>query len=262
MVNPVLTQVPKERVSGPNLAILIKRSNGVPFEEGLRRANEENRVIASNARLSKALVGSDEWQKLRAVFVCWSGTMTAYVEADTKLPEKVEYTDPTTGHRWVFSVPEQHRGKKNAILVAEHPDYTLEIDGTNRVVHATSVDLVKNFPKSDGWYMGDPKHDIPVVSQTGSDRYLWRVAKRVGPVARGCGLYGDGRRGVGLDFGPSVGLGVAVEAPFGGALEIAATPSAPIQLKLTRESPDTLIIKGTPEQVDATVRLLEQLGKQ
>lgn len=216
----------KKRIRGPNLSVFIKNySKGVPFEEGLMRAEAEDRVMASDSRLSKALIGSDEWEGISEVFPCWSGTMAAYVEPGQKLGEKVEYVDPETGYRWVFAVPESHRGRKNVILVAEHPDYILEVDGKNRVVHATAVDLVENFPADDGWYKGDPTHgiptgkgnpthDIPTEGERGFYRHLWRIDRHVGPVARIFdGSYCYGRHYVDFNSRPSSGFGVAVESP-------------------------------------------------
>lgn len=214
----------KERTRGPNLAILVKRSNGVPMEEALAKADEAGLVIASNKRLSKALVGSDEWQGIREVFACWSGTMTAYDKPDQKLGKAIEYTDSETGIRYVFPVPQEHQGKKNVVLVAEHPDFTLETDGKTRIVQAKEVGMVSEFPvASENWYLGDQKYDIPtgkkVDGSTEAARYLWRIDKRVGLVAR---VYSydwddDNGRGVILDCRPSEALGVAIEAASGGA---------------------------------------------
>jgi hypothetical protein len=209
-----------QRIRGPNLAVLIPRNNGVPFEEGLARANSENKVIASNKRLSQALVGSEEWKTIREVFACWSGTMTAYAKPGEKLGKTVEYVDSETGHHWVFPVPQEHQGKADAILVAEHPDYNLEIDGKTRIVRAAQVDLIERFPAKDGWYLGDAKHDIPIgelVNGSDEARYLYRIDSRVGPVARAYN-YDNYNRRRGVDLlgdRPSVGLGVAVEAPEG-----------------------------------------------
>ena len=214
--------VQTERIRGPHLAVLVKRAGGgVPFEEGLRKANDAGVVIASNKRLNMALE-SDEWQRVRDVFACWTGTMTAYTKPGERLGKQVEYVDSKTGYRWVFAVPEAHRDKKDAILVAEHPGYNLEVDGNNRVIHtdAANVGLVEKFPAFDGWYLGDPKYDIPngdQVSFSDKARHLWRTDQRVGPVRRGSFFGYDGRLGVGLNESPSVGLGVAVEAASGGA---------------------------------------------
>jgi len=214
-----------QRIRGPKLSVLISRNNGVPFEEGLVKANAENRVIASNKRLSNALVGSEEWRTIKEVFACWTGTMTAYAKPGEKLGKAVEYVDPETKYRWVFPVPEAHQDKKDAILVAEHPDYSLEIDGKTRIVRAAQVDLIERFPAENDWYFGDSKHDIPSgdsVEASDDARYLYRMDTLVGPVARGCddgddGYGGGDRRGVDLGDGPSGGLGVAVEAPERGA---------------------------------------------
>lgn len=202
--------VQKERVRGSHLRVSVPNSQGVPFERALVLAEEANGVIASNKRLDTA-VNSDEWRNINHVFLAWSGTMTAYVKPDQKLGKQVGYTDPNTGNRWVFPVPEVHQDKKNAILVAEHHHYTLEIDGNNRVVHAAKVDLVKSFPANDGWYLTDSKYGIP----TGRHIYpknlrrLWRIDTRVGPVARDICNH---CRHFYLDYWPSDSYGVVVEA--------------------------------------------------
>ncbi|NYZ73869.1 hypothetical protein H0O00_01880, partial [Candidatus Micrarchaeota archaeon] len=143
------------------------------------------------------------------------------------LGKTIEYVDSETGTRYVFPVPEEHVGKKNVVLVAEHPNFTLETDGNTRVVQAKEIGIVSEFPvASENWYLGDPKYDIPtgkkVDGSNGAARYLWRIEKRVGLVARGDDYYGDcyggggyGRRGVVLDYAPSDAFGVAVEAPEG-----------------------------------------------
>ena len=222
----------KERARGPNLAVLVKRSDGVPMEEALTKADAVGAVIASSKRLSKALVGSDEWQGIREVFACWTGTMTGYDKPDQKLGKVIEYTDSETGIRYVFPVPEEHQGKKNVVLVAEHPDFTLETDGNTRIVQAKEVGVVPDFPvASEKWYLGDAKYDIPtgkmVDSSIETARRLWRIEKRVGLVARGGNGWYDYRRDVALDSAPSGGLGVAIEAASGGAPKKLQVETAP-----------------------------------
>ncbi|MEW6748448.1 MAG: hypothetical protein AB1295_01955 [Candidatus Micrarchaeota archaeon] len=222
----------KERIRGPNLAVFVKRSEGVPMEEAIRRADEAGLVIASNKRLSKALVGSDEWRGMKEAFACWGGDMTGYDKPDQKLGKTIEYVDSETGIRYVFPVPEEHVGKKNVILVAQHPDFTLETDGKTRVVQAKEVYVVSEFPvASENWYLGDPKYGIPTGKKVdGSDeaaRYLWRIEKRVGLVARDYGWGGNYRRVVLLNGWPSDGLGVAVEAASGGAPKNLQVETAP-----------------------------------
>ena len=240
----------KERVRGPKLAILVKRANGVPFVEGLRMAEEKGLVIASHARLDKALNETGEWKSISDVFACWSGTMTGYEKPGKKLGKSIVYTDPETKQRYVFSVPEDYKGAKNAILAVEHPDYTLDKDGKDLVVAVKNIEnisLVENFPTSDGWYLTDEKHGIPTGDQVDPSnddaRRLWRVddGSRVGPVARSfdCFVF-DYRRFVYLYDRPSYGLGVAVEAPAGSAPKIEAVPS---QVSSVQEE-NGVLVKG------------------
>lgn len=209
----------KERTRGPKLSVFKTQANGVPMEEALRRADKAGLVIASNKRLSKVLVGSVEWRRIRSVFACWSGTMTAYDKPNQKLGKAIEYTDSETGIRYTFPVPEEHQGKKNVVLVAEHPKLTLVKDGKDRIVQATNVDAVERFPTSkEGWFFGDPKYDIPqgnkVNIKNPDATYLFRIEKRVGLVAR---PFCDDRQFVDLYLAPSRDFGVAVEAAEGGA---------------------------------------------
>ncbi len=264
-----------ERIRGPKLAVLVKGSPGVPMEEALRRADEANAVIASNKRLSKALVGSNESLGIIDASPCWSGTMTAYDKSGHKLGKTIEYADSGTGIRYVFPVPEEHQGKKNVLLVAEHQDFTLEADGKTMVVEAREVGIVSEFPTaSKKWYNGDAKYDLPTGKKVGgsneSARYLWRTDKWVGLVARGGNGYGgnNGARGIYLDGAPADAFGVAVEAAFNSDApgEFVATgpissKEAPKQLTV-REENGRLIVEGSPEQIAAAARLIEQLKTQ
>ncbi len=208
----------KQDVMGPKIITLAKYSEGLTFEEALKKANNQNLVIASNKAITHALLDHeralkkatldndskleqlllDEFVKgIKEAFPCWSGTMTGYVKQGQTLlegSERIEkldshaivYIDPETKNRWIFPIPEEYLNEKNAVLVAEHPDYTLEADGTDRIVKATKVDLVKDFAtKERGWYLGDPKHNLPFggpVIQDDATTEFYRVDKRVGPV--------------------------------------------------------------------------------
>jgi len=188
------------------------------MEEAIRRADEAGLVIASNKRMCQALVGSEEWQSVTSGLACWTGTMTAYEEPGKPFGKLVEYTDEKTGIRYVFPVPDEFVGMKDAILVAEHPDFTLESDGNNSIVRAARIELIDKFPPaSNKWYRADPKYGIPFgeeIDDSNPDaRFLWRNPKRVGLVARGYGDVDDDGRGVGLDGRPSGAFGVVVELP-------------------------------------------------
>jgi hypothetical protein len=203
------------RIRGPDLEILITSAFGVSIESALSIAEAEKRIIASNLSLDRILVGSDRWRGIEDAFPCWTGTMTAYEEPGKKFGKTVEYVDYKTKIRYVFEVPSQYVGEKNAILVSEHPDYKLEMDGNNRIIRAAIVDLIEKFPAINGWYLADSKHGIPsenkVSKSNSNERYLKRKEKRVGPVARGYEDYVDFLGNfVYLNVRPSNSFGVAI----------------------------------------------------
>ena len=244
----------QENTGDPNLALLTKFSNtrsmlkiGFSIEEALGSAHNANAVIASNKRLNHALrIGSNEWKSIESLsksmiglegwkgmdkaFLCWTGTMTAYARPNKKLGKTIEYTNPNTGNLYRFLVPEAYRKEKNAILIAEHPDYTLEIDGRTRNIHAEQVEIVHRFPSLSGWYLEEQIHGIPIGNQIDASnpdaKYLYRIDQRVGPVGR-CYVYSnhDSARTVFLMGRPSQGCGVFLEASGNNAqLNIAPSP--------------------------------------
>ncbi len=243
-----------QRVRGSNLAVFVKSKNGVPMEEALRKADDAGLVIASNRRLSKALIGSKEHQSIDDAFVCWSGPMTAYDKPDEKLGKEIIYTDSKTGTRYIFPVPEEYQGKENVVLVAEHPKFSLVTEGNDWIVQAAEVDAVERFPASNGWYLGDPRYDIPqgngVYEGNDDARHLWRMERRVGLVVRGSYYWSINRLWscVFLDLRPSNALGVVVESP-----------EATSQDMRIREGSGKLVIEGTQEQLAAAKRKLAEL---
>jgi hypothetical protein len=216
----------KERIRGPDLAVFIKRKEGVPMEDAIRRADEAGLVMASNKRLSNALVGSEGCRSISDAPCWWTGTMTGYVKPGRTFRQETErissideghfivYTDSETKLRYLFPVKEEHLDKTDCILAVDHPGFELVTDGRDRIIRAARVGLIEGFPAVSGkWYHGDPEYDIPTgnkVDGSSQDaRYLSRIDKRVGPAARG--YHVDFRRFV-LGKNPSNVLGVAVEA--------------------------------------------------
>ncbi|NYZ74404.1 ankyrin repeat domain-containing protein [Candidatus Micrarchaeota archaeon] len=253
-------------IRGPKLEVFISKKQGATMEEALARADAEKRVIASNKRLSKALVGSDEWRSISEVFPCWTGTMVAYEEPGRAFGRFVEYTDNRTGIRYVFTVPDQFIRVKNGLLVAEHPDFKLEKDGNDLVVRAARVELIERLPANEGWYLADPAHGIPFggeVDNSNPDaRYLSRIDKRVGLVARGYDYYDgcDYRRVVYLVNAPSDAFGVAVEAPEGGVASVAKPPPLPRKARpALAPVPKVKLSEVEQEKLDA--ELLEAVKK-
>lgn len=102
----------RERIRGPNLRVLVRSAEGVYFRKALELADRENLVIASNKRMTRALVETDEWKSIREAFACWTGTMVGHAKPGAKLGKFIEYTDPRDGQKYVFPVPEQYRGKR------------------------------------------------------------------------------------------------------------------------------------------------------
>ncbi len=251
-----------QRIRGPDIKVFIRYSEGVRFIKALERADAENRVLVSNKRHDKALVGSGEWKSKCEVYPCWTGTMTGYEAPGKKLGTQIVYTDQCDKQRYVFHVDDKFRGEENAILVVEHPDFKMGRDGKELVVmpEAGKVELVSNFPTNCGWYLTDAKFGIPTGKQTSSvnpkARYFYRLGDpgRVGPVVRDYNF--NLTNYVVLNYRPSVGLGVAVEenTPAEGALLEAA------QQSIVQEG-QRIVIKGTSEQLDAVMKTLEQLKK-
>ena len=57
----------------------------------------------------------------------------------------IVYIDPRTEERWIYPIPEEYLEKSNILLIVEHPNYILEIDGSNRIVHNVQLDLIEKL---------------------------------------------------------------------------------------------------------------------
>ena len=187
------------------------------MEEALQMADKNGLVIASNQRLSQAFFVNDEWRKIKDAFTCWSGTMVAYDKPDMRLGKYIEYLDTYTCITYMFPVPQQFQGRTNLLLLAEHPNFTLETDGHKRIVRATEVEAVSDFPAASGnWYLGHHAFDIPVGRRVESShpqaRHLFRYEKMVGLIERGANHNTNGGKSIVLSSSPSCENGVVVEA--------------------------------------------------
>lgn len=245
-MEPVL-ETSRQRIRGPALEVLIKgpdrflkdRPPAIPLDECIMKADSENRVIASGERLRKALVGVEEWRQTQDVFLqCWSGTIFGYIGPGLAFREGTEkistlkisaivYTEPESGIRWIFPVPNGYEDRMNSILLANHPDFTLEVDGHNRIIHATKIDMLKGFPQdTEGWYKGDPVYGMPygeeICFSSKKARFMWRAPDKMVSAAvysYAAHHFQDGRpsvtngRGIYLDQPPSARCGMLVEAP-------------------------------------------------
>jgi hypothetical protein len=209
----------------PKLEVRFIAGSGAPLEEGLAAAKAENRVIASSKDIGLAITDLETYMALKKAFVCRSGDMAAYVAPGTSFREASEritslgnghfliYPDPLTGNRQLFQVPEEHLDKRDALLLARHPEYSLGIDGKDRVVLASRVWLMEKLPSSSGWHPGHPVFDIPWEGESPEAnhniRYLKRIGMRVGSVDNDHGRFpfADRRRML-LDLPSSAPLGL------------------------------------------------------
>jgi hypothetical protein len=148
------------RIRGPKLEALVRRNPGTSALGAFQAAEKEGRVIASNKRITELLLNPDEAKLFvnakssDPVFPCWAGTMTAYAEfgatiKSSKMFSKQDnglvYFDHETNERWVFlldGVPDGHLHVQNALLVVEHPDYSLEASGGSIVVRPVSPEKI------------------------------------------------------------------------------------------------------------------------
>jgi len=204
------------------LSVLIKRKPGVPFVEGLRKADEKNMRIPSLQKINQVAgrMSFEGYDDLESAFPCWTGTFVAFKGPHKSLSDSVIYTDQETGQRYVFPVPKYHQSMSDVILVVEHPNYSLEKDGKDLIVAADSdkIELVSKFPSKNGWYKVDQWCGIPTTEEAnplvdyvnafGLNRF---AEEGVGPVA----LSFDYLPVATINFGlsPSTALGMTVEAP-------------------------------------------------
>lgn len=186
----------KEKPRDSRLKVLLRANPKVAFErslpffeKALLLAREERGIIVPVKRIDKALE-SDEWRGIVEGLPCLTGLMTAYEEPGKKLGEQVEYTDPETGYKWIFTVPKDYREERDAILVAEHTDYELKEKGDERLIEVPEdrIGIVLRFPYSDAYCYADPIYGIPTLTagdKLSYDRFVFRTRdKKVGPLIR------------------------------------------------------------------------------
>lgn len=211
----------KKQTSG--LAVGWERSMGLPMVETVQLINRKGLVMASNRRLDVSLI-TDEWRQVEGGFPCRSGTIVGYEGPDVPLGEFIQYMDPETMDIYALPVPEEHRGRVNIALVAEHPHFTLNKVDKVITVLTSQVGVIEDFPAESGWYLPDLEYGIP-HGEKKSDRFqaarrLWRNEdSMVGLVVREAGD-SDIRCHVGLRSRPSyTDLGAIVDMSKGGVLK-------------------------------------------
>jgi hypothetical protein len=193
---------------------VIEFHDGLHMFQALDLARKEKKLIVPNDVHDRILTGKGKRHST------WTGTAVIYESPDEPFAEKVVYSwnDAKVQYSVAFEVPRPFRGKKNCVLVVEHPDFDLVSLGDNNFQLKAAeggVSLLEHFPKKHGyWYGCDKTFRIPVgrPKQTGdSSKRLWRVNyEYVGLVALDSRDYYGDRRGLDLNYAPSVAFRVAM----------------------------------------------------
>ncbi|MFH2105942.1 MAG: hypothetical protein ABII22_01670 [Candidatus Micrarchaeota archaeon] len=128
----------------------------------------------------------------------WTGTMVAFVEPGKTFGEVAEVssdpfgkmircTNQSNGTTWEFFLPPRYKNAKDAILVLEHPNYELAMQGNRRIIlprdrNIAHISLVNGFLDSSG-QSTDSINGLPIDLATGYS-YMARGSnnKRVGPL--------------------------------------------------------------------------------
>ncbi len=205
--------------------VLAKREGKLIVPNGIHdRILTETKDPEERSSLGDRDRRSRDEQYLRQNYPAWTGTLVIYEAPDKPFGEQVVFNRDINQVKYSisFKVPKQFRGKKNCVLVVEHPDFELVDLGKNKYqIRVTDgIHLIEQFPKKDGWHMPDAETGIPCsmsVRESLDSRSLWRLdSSYLGLLRRGV-LYGL-RRVVNLGEFPSNRLGVAL-VPLATALE-------------------------------------------
>jgi hypothetical protein len=97
-------------------------SQGLTIQESINAANQRKLRLLSNLELDHRLFLSDDWKKEKEMYPCWSGTFIAYEAPGVAFGKTVGFRD------LVVSVPKQFQGRKDCVLVCNHPDFKLKKD--------------------------------------------------------------------------------------------------------------------------------------
>ena len=175
------------------------------FFEALALAKQEGRLIVPNDvhdRILTKLTGRKDQKYLEENYPVWTGTLVIYEKPDTPFGEQVVFQGIT------FIFPEHFRGKRNCVLVVEHPDFDLVDLGHNHYelkVSDEKIHLIENFSEAKLTLTGniltgiDPEKDynyynphaeikLPQgepVAESKESRCVWRIdSAYLGPLVQ------------------------------------------------------------------------------
>ena len=227
---PVRNNLSQKNVKAEDIVKIAPRSAGLTQKQAVEDANHRNLVLVSNTWADKDLNINDGINKRDDTYAIWTGTLIAYRKPGEKLGSEITYTDSQTSETYIFRVPVQYQNESNCALAVQHS--IMENGASNITYHAiqkgagiayeihvtdeSAIQLIRNFPAKNGWYIPENSCGIPVGSGADSSndaaRHLWRIenGSYIGLVARGVD-YGDGLRSVYACDGPSYRLGVLAQ---------------------------------------------------
>ncbi len=228
------------------------------YLEARRLASEKKMRLPSHVLHDDYFVRTERWKEVDEIYPAWALEILAYPEKNGAFAKGKDIIDSETG--WVIParyVPGEAVGKKGTGLLVVPGE--IEEDG-RVVIHPAEVPaIVRPFIQESG-YGGAvdeatrlplfvPKESLKMFPDN-DRRWLHRIdGSGVRPLSRvlyGYGHDGFGGRHVYASYDPALELGVAGESPSVGAPKM-------------REEAGRLIVEGTPEQIAAAARLLEQL---
>lgn len=161
------TEIQRKRTNWANglpISMAVKNEEKLTMEQAIETANSMKIVIAShktiheiynNPRTGKAMVSA-----LRDAWPYWTGTMVAYESKGVKLGSTIEFMEHGSQIRYIFPTGD-YKGEKNVVLAVNHPNFHIEKDGNNRIIHARNIGIVRNFPHVSGWYLLDDEFGLP-----------------------------------------------------------------------------------------------------
>ncbi len=222
---------------------------------------ERGMKLPSNVLHDDYLVRTGRWEGVKEIYPAWASEILVHPEKGGKFKKGKDVVDSETG--WIVPakyIPKEVMGKKRVGLLLVPGD--IEENG-KVVIHPAGepVILVPFIQKNGECGKVDNATRVPISKELFEQlphhekRWLYRkTGVGVRPLARFLGTYDgyvNGRYVICLNH-PDYRFGVAGEASV-----LLDTPAS--TKLMVKEESGKIIVEGTPEQLSAAVRLLEQL---
>lgn len=221
-IPPVQNPIAQKNVQAEDILKIAPRSKGLTQKETVEEANKKGLVLVSNKWADEDLNVHGGLKNRDDTYAIWTGTLIAYRKPGEKLGSEIICTDSQTNEVYTLAVPARFQKEKDCALVVPHgyledgtPNITYQASGnkyTIKVADESLIQLIKEFPTTNGWYLTEPLFGIPAgtgaISGNDAARYLYRsTSEYLGLVARGVD-FDDRQRDVFAICRPSFRLGV------------------------------------------------------